>query len=1238
MGTQTDTTTGNPGTGASIFRRIDWYAFWTATIVSMIVYVWTIAPTVTLEDSGELATASAFLGVPHPPGYPIWTIFTWIFTKLFAFMTFRGQPNPAFGVGLTSAVFGALASGLTSILICRSGADMLKGMTKGTKLDKTVQDWICFAGGVSGSLIFAFSSVNWSQAVIAEVYSLNAFFLALVLFLTYVWMRRPQEKLTWITGMVAGIGLTCFGAMVALVGWHMTHYGDFMEVGIHYVMGMLLLALLFAALAVAWKRNPQDRLLYLIAFAFGMGLTNYQVLLLLMASLVIVIFVKDLTLFRDFLIAGLPFLGTYLLSQKGFVTAATVAKLPKEIPHTFGSGYVLAIVYTLAAGAALMIMLQTQRGRLKLLKQYIAISIPYAVLGFLLWRHSLAPSTIQGIDSVLPGITHPTAAGTYIYAILNCAALALVYRFLPHGRTVAPSILGLELGLAFYVFMPLASETNPPMNWAFPRTWEGFKHAITRGQYERLAPTDMFSKRFLNQVGDYLRDLRVTFTLPLALLGFLPFTAWRIKAGGARFRAMYVSGAMAAVAVALIAVEEFVAPATGEIFLISIAYRSIIAGIMLLMIVGGAIMIFSEVWDFLVRLFSDQPAVAYERHEDDFVSTDVDGISRKWTVVTLSGFLVMSLILIMLASPKGDMQDAFIQRVKFISSHALFAIWIGYGIVFMLATAGAFARGRKTIMLPAIAIAALLWIEPIRQNAYNKELIRTYGGVEQNNHDYGWQFGNYQLRGADAVTEELDPEEEPLPNPTFPPEMTPDAIFFGGTDPGRFVPTYMIYGARVREDVYLITQNALADNTYMNVMRDLYGDQIWIPAQKDSARAFARYVEEVNSGKRPRNAQLKIENGRVQVSGALGVMEINGILAQMIFERNNFRHDFYVEESYVIQWMYPYLTPHGLIMKINRERTPLQPDVTRRDLDFWDWYVRRLDRSDRFARDVVARKSFSKLRSAIGGLYRSRGRLGEAETAFQQARILYPLSPEANFRLVQEVLIPQRRFEESETIMETFGEQDPGNTKVPDFLNQLKRLQGLYERLEVLEKEMRGGALDANKALELAAVYQQVGRISEFNAVASGILRNTNLPAVYAFRVAQLHDKARQHPQMEKALDQALVQMPDKAPADILLEIAKLYAKLKKPEKMLHAMEVYVRSKPDDWRGWLDVAAMYIGFRREADAVKALEQAIRYGGREAMNLIESDGRFKPFRQRLMGGPNTSLMGLPQSRPGLPLRP
>jgi hypothetical protein len=65
--------------------------------------------------------------------------------------------------------------------------------------------------------------------------------------------------------------------------------------------------------------------------------------------------------------------------------------------------------------------------------------------------------------------------------------------------------------------------------------------------------------------------------------------------------------------------------------------------------------------------------------------------------------------------------------------------------------------------------------------------------------------------------------------------MTRDTVLFGGTDPGRFNPTYMIFCESFippdkkprdpkfdRRDVYLITQNALADMTYLQYIRAHY--------------------------------------------------------------------------------------------------------------------------------------------------------------------------------------------------------------------------------------------------------------------------------------------------------------------------------------------------------------------------------------------------------------------------------
>jgi len=63
----------------------------------------------------------------------------------------------------------------------------------------------------------------------------------------------------------------------------------------------------------------------------------------------------------------------------------------------------------------------------------------------------------------------------------------------------------------------------------------------------------------------------------------------------------------------------------------------------------------------------------------------------------------------------------------------------------------------------------------------------------------------------------------------------------------------------------------------------------------------------------------------VQVSGQVAVMMINGLLCKVIFDQNP-TNEFYIEESFPLDWMYPYETPFGIIMKINRQPLPSLPE------------------------------------------------------------------------------------------------------------------------------------------------------------------------------------------------------------------------------------------------------------------------------------------------------------------------
>ena len=624
----------------------------------------------------------------------------------------------------------------------------------------------------------------------------------------------------------------------------------------------------------------------------------------------------------------------------------------------------------------------------------------------------------------------------------------------------------------------------------------------------------------------------------------------------------------------------------------------------------------------------------------DFRS-DMDMVTQQWLISTAAGFLVMSVLLVVLANIKGDLQDMFIQKVKFISSHALFAIWIGYGLVFGLAIGNRLLKALvkrgtlpesmlKPLRIGMLCAGLLIATIPIYENYNNEYLVFSMSGAEQNGHDFGWQFGNYQLRGADAIMEELDADEEPLPNPLSPPEMEPNAILSGGTDPGRFVPTYMIYSAQVRPDVFLITQNALADNTYMNTMRDLYGNPIWIPTPDDSARAFQIYVDEVQAGKRPKNADLTIENGRVQVSGALGVMEINGILCDMIFQKNKARHAFYIEESYVINWMFPYLTPHGLIMKINSEKTPIDRTTMQDDMMFWDWYTRHLLRSPKFRRDLPAQKSFSKLRSAIAGLYAARGMLGESERAFQEARTLYPVSPEANFRLIQEVLLRQARYAEAIDILDEYNRRDPNNGRGFDFVAFIRRVRETEAKVrELTAKAQADKSLSPDDAFELAMAYRELGQNESAATYLNQLAGLPNLPVERLFEIGTLLNSVKKHADAAKVMDNVMARLPSTASAEQLMEIVRVYGEAGQPDKMIVPLSRYLLLRPDDWSAWLDMATLCAMRQQQQQMQHALRKAIELGKSQALQRIQENPMLRQvaepiLRQMMQQGP----VGLP----------
>ncbi len=1182
---------GGRAADGKFFTRLDWAAFWSATLVTFAVYFFTLGPSVGLEDSGELATAGAHLGVPHPPGYPFWTLCSWIFCKIFSFVTYMGHPTPAWAISCFSAVAGALAAGCTAMLICRSAHDFIAGGAEGGletgagsgDIGPLASGALSFAGGVAGALTFSLSPVEWSQSTIVEIYSLNALFLMWVFLLSYRWMRKPSDKILWLTAFVFGLGLTNYQVLVfAIVPLAliilMTNTGMFRDVFIYLIpaaltyqvlqIGSLQRASAYMQANVIAKHEalrastaaPSSTVIVLGLVALVGGIVASTVLkgrgeakkareaALYAGGAGVALMVLAFTLFTSKVewagvtanIAPLiaPWRYAFIASLvASSVVAALVASLEdtdfswKNIANAFaGSKYLIASVAFAVAAVVVASSVQTAgldgyRGEpypwLKSICVFwVLIALLVALAGFTKKGMCFAiPAAGLQIavftllkEGAMNGLTHP-ASWWFCWPIAwNFVLLALAWATLPNGRSVAGAALFTQLGVSFYVYMPIVSDLrNPPMNWGFPRTWEGFKHAIQRGQYEAIGvPSFKGVVEFFSFVGrqmkHYFGDVMLQFTDFLVPFALVPFAAGH--------------------------------------------------------------------W------------VVNKEHKKTF---------WQWMGAAAVCFLMMSFLLILLANVKGDVQDGFIQKVKFISSHAMIALWIGYGIVFAWALAAkAFPAVRRYTLAFCAVVLLAAFVAPIIQNYADERMVFELGGCEQNGHTFGWQFGAYQLDGAKAIREQLVADEEPLPDPDWPEPMEPYSIFFGGTDPGRFVPTYMIYSAIFRPDVYLITQNALADDTYMAVERDLYGDEIWIPAKEDSGKAFEIYIDEVQRGVRQANGDLKIENGKVQVTGALGVMEINGILTRMMFDHDRRRHAFYVEESYVIPWMYPFLSPHGLIMKINADETPYDEKRAAKDRDFWDWYVRRLLKDPMYRRDFAGQKSFSKLRAAIAGLYMKQGRRQEAAQAYRESVLLYPASPEAVFRYAQDCLLPYRKWDAVSELMAYTDNIDPNNQRTVRLKGLVGRLREVYAEIDRLEPKWRASRLAAApkdgaegapkdgaeggakpkfsriEALMLARDYFEVGRTTEAAMIARTLI-----------------DSATAHQELL-------------ALSTILME-AKLDADAEK------ALVKFVAAAPEaSAEAWLNLARLQFRTNRRQAALRSFQQALRLDRGMVAERIQRD--------------------------------
>ena len=219
---------------------------------ALVLYLLTMAPTVSFWDSGEFIAIANKLEVSHPPGAPFYMLIGRLFSM------FVPTKYVAFSVNLISVLASAFTILLTHLIIVRLIRHWQPPFEEQTVTDRIV----ALSGGLIGALTFAVTDSFWFNAVEAEVYALSMFFTAAVVWLIMRWSEQARREEQMLAQGKHPFGLSANRYLVLIA------YLFGLALGVHLLN---LLAIFFIALIVFFTEydradwSPRKRWLGLLA-------------------------------------------------------------------------------------------------------------------------------------------------------------------------------------------------------------------------------------------------------------------------------------------------------------------------------------------------------------------------------------------------------------------------------------------------------------------------------------------------------------------------------------------------------------------------------------------------------------------------------------------------------------------------------------------------------------------------------------------------------------------------------------------------------------------------------------------------------------------------------------------------------------------------------------------------------------------------------------------------------------
>ena len=266
--------------------------------------------------------------------------------------------------------------------------------------------------------------------------------------------------------------------------------------------------------------------------------------------------------------------------------------------------------------------------------------------------------------------------------------------------------------------------------------------------------------------------------------------------------------------------------------------------------------------------------------------------------------------------------------------------------------------------------------------------------------------------------------------------LKPGMIYVGGTDSGMFIPN-MLNATSDGDQHVVLTQNALADSSYLDYLSYLYGDQLKTLTADQSQQAFSQYMEDAQ--RRYQHDQqfpdepkqllpgenITVTDGKVSVSGQTAVMAINENLFQRLVLQNP-GVSFAIEQSFPFSSTYPGAVPLGPIMQVGSPVAALglSPDTAQQAVSYWQNTTQQLLANPEAAGSADTLKTYSHDATTQADMLAANQQPGAAEQTYNLASQLSPTNFEAIAGL-STVLYQNGQPDQAIQILNDFAQRNP---------------------------------------------------------------------------------------------------------------------------------------------------------------------------------------------------------------------